>query len=400
MTKARRLPLAGSNGVDDMNAVMRTQTPAGRRNACRALGARRSTRDLPRNSFTLVELLAVIGVIAFLLAILGVVLANMADKAREAATNATIKKIHTLLEQRVEAFGRTMDPQLSVLVRKDRKKSAFPQRYLDLDTSEPKLLAFNNKGKGGTPDDARLRAESAEVLYFMLTQMNVAGATPVDASEFLASELGDTDGDGVLEFIDAWGNPLRFYRWPTRLIRPGGCLLTTVAELMSDTSDTLNVSPDNAVYPATGPYDIIVGSADKLELMTVTSYSSGEFTISEIDGILQRGLNRTAVAHLTGEKVRQAPDVATSGLLMPALDLALLDSDPDDPYDQIGPTLNETLYHTVHTYHVPLVVSAGADGELGLGEPNSSTAAERLALVTNASAITDNITNRNKRTGD
>jgi hypothetical protein len=26
--------------------------------------------------------------------------------------------------------------------------------------------------------------------------------------------VGDTDGDGLPEFIDAWGEPLQFYRWP------------------------------------------------------------------------------------------------------------------------------------------------------------------------------------------
>ena len=26
--------------------------------------------------------------------------------------------------------------------------------------------------------------------------------------------LKDTDGDGLPEFVDAWGEPLRFYRWP------------------------------------------------------------------------------------------------------------------------------------------------------------------------------------------
>lgn len=45
---------------------------------------------------------------------------------------------------------------------------------------------------------------------------------PPDSSEFSASEVGDTDGDGRLEFLDAWGNPLLFYRWPTRLLRPAG----------------------------------------------------------------------------------------------------------------------------------------------------------------------------------
>ena len=29
-----------------------------------------------------------------------------------------------------------------------------------------------------------------------------------------AKEVQDTDGDGLPEFVDAWGQPLQFFRWP------------------------------------------------------------------------------------------------------------------------------------------------------------------------------------------
>ena len=32
--------------------------------------------------------------------------------------------------------------------------------------------------------------------------------------DFSDREVKDTDGDGLLEFVDAWGQPLQFYRWP------------------------------------------------------------------------------------------------------------------------------------------------------------------------------------------
>ena len=56
----------------------------------------------------------------------------------------------------------------------------------------------------------RSETESSELLYFMLTKMQVFGVPPVGESEFGTSEVRDTDGDGLLEFIDAWGRPLRF----------------------------------------------------------------------------------------------------------------------------------------------------------------------------------------------
>jgi prepilin-type N-terminal cleavage/methylation domain-containing protein len=54
----------------------------------------------------------------------------------------------------------------------------------------------------------------AEALYALL----VGGLGPLGSvftpEEFSPTEVGDTDGDGLPEFIDAWGEPLQFYRWP------------------------------------------------------------------------------------------------------------------------------------------------------------------------------------------
>ena len=66
----------------------------------------------------------------------------------------------------------------------------------------------------------------------------------------------------------------------------------------------------------------------------------------------------------------------------------LLLTDPDDPVGRLYSELerldgnegrplfsvefNEEKYHTPETYHTPLIVSAGKDGELGLREPNDT----------------------------
>jgi len=54
----------------------------------------------------------------------------------------------------------------------------------------------------------------SEVLYALL----VEGQGPLGAAfsrdDFTDREIQDTDGDGLLEFVDAWGEPLQFYRWP------------------------------------------------------------------------------------------------------------------------------------------------------------------------------------------
>jgi prepilin-type N-terminal cleavage/methylation domain-containing protein len=54
----------------------------------------------------------------------------------------------------------------------------------------------------------------AETLYAVL----VAGTGPLGSvfspDDFTTNEVRDTDGDGMPEFVDAWGQPLQFFRWP------------------------------------------------------------------------------------------------------------------------------------------------------------------------------------------
>lgn len=60
----------------------------------------------------------------------------------------------------------------------------------------------------------RHRTARAEVLYALL----IEGIGPMGSSfgrdEFTDRQVQDTDGDGLPEFVDAWGEPLQFYRWP------------------------------------------------------------------------------------------------------------------------------------------------------------------------------------------
>jgi prepilin-type N-terminal cleavage/methylation domain-containing protein len=197
----------------------------------------KTIRPHRRRGFTMVELLVVIGIILFLVTISITLIGNMISKARQAATAATIQKIDGLLNERLQAFARAFedtdlsvslnrmtqslranniyvrsskDPAVRILVRKDLFRENFPQ--VNGDSTKFPLLP-------SVPNDP---AESSENLYWMLTQADVFGVAPVDASEFKTSEVKDTDGDGRLEFVDAWGNPLRFYRWPTRLLKPWG----------------------------------------------------------------------------------------------------------------------------------------------------------------------------------
>ncbi|MCA9192230.1 MAG: prepilin-type N-terminal cleavage/methylation domain-containing protein [Planctomycetales bacterium] len=54
--------------------------------------------------------------------------------------------------------------------------------------------------------------EQAELLYAIVATSNIAGGSALEA--FRPSEIGDLDSDGYPEFLDAWGEPIRWLRWP------------------------------------------------------------------------------------------------------------------------------------------------------------------------------------------
>ena len=52
----------------------------------------------------------------------------------------------------------------------------------------------------------------------MLYAILVEGMGPLGSvfnrDDFTDAQVKDTDGDGLPEFVDSWGQPLQFFRWP------------------------------------------------------------------------------------------------------------------------------------------------------------------------------------------
>lgn len=54
----------------------------------------------------------------------------------------------------------------------------------------------------------------SEMLYALLVEgLGPLGSTFTE-DDFTEREARDTDGDGLKEFVDAWGEPIQFFRWP------------------------------------------------------------------------------------------------------------------------------------------------------------------------------------------
>lgn len=385
-------------------------------------------RRLWRYGFTLVEILIVISIIALLMTMMAAVVGSSLKTARTAATSALIQKLDNLLDERTKGFDRAtktddfkrivaarkqvlesggifgVSPDvLGAVATKDFFRLNFPQRYQDFSPAltasgplagvptriltEPALIPedVNVNGVLDSGEDAngngvldgyihfkhKPETESSALLYFTLTRMQVFGVPPVGDSEFGTSEVRDTDGDGLLEFVDAWGRPLRFYRWPTRLLKPNGIL-----------------GADN--QPG------VAGGDENSAFNTSAAFPNNVFKNTIFDNVVDDYLEFGKVG--TDDITVSAAQRAIAGFLIDGLPTGpviagqwdSLSEDPDDPYGLISTEIkrlllqsngatnvtlgitgfNEMNYPTIDTYHTPLIISAGPDGDFGLYLPN------------------------------
>ena len=85
------------------------------------------------------------------------------------------------------------------------KLAAYRQRLRDLESLNSVAFNFN------TPSVLQ-QNQGAECLYLIMATSYVGSGPAIDVIP--AANIDDTDGDGLLEILDGWGQPLEFIRWP------------------------------------------------------------------------------------------------------------------------------------------------------------------------------------------
>jgi prepilin-type N-terminal cleavage/methylation domain-containing protein len=404
-----------------------------------------------RHGFSLIEILVVIGLIAFLTAAIVAVIPRVANSSKVAATKATIKKVDEMLNDRINGFRRFIQKQdqqagsgtpayvlqaqslsgqtlmtpgtslaaAKVIAIKTLFRMYFAQTYSELDQTTQ-----NTNPRGASHQSV---TDSAECLYLIITKGPLFDTEPPSAADLKAIETADTDGDGIPEIVDAWGQPLRFYRWPTRLIRP------------SVTSPWTTPGPIDEILQPTGPptTPMVLLSPTPLRLAMLGAMPRASLQPWKTGGTYGLGSqvvqpNLTPASPPAFSLVYQcvtsnSPNTAGTtpptwptivGQTVADANVAwqalpdLLSIDPDDPFGVATSFISETPSSssplpplTPNTWSVPLIVSCGTDGQLGLFEPYDTTNFGTLAQpmpppggVTDASgfwrdAMYDNITN-------
>ena len=422
-----------------------------------------------RDGFTLIELLTVIGIMSLMMTLSVGTYFGFIASAKEAATRATILKVNRLIQDRVRAFrqydfsdaaqrfadAKSLTVEVAeVLVRKIRMKQAIPQSFSEADFVRliPQSLfpdAFSLIAPYDFPNFSARPAyqdkyECGIVLHAMLTRGETFGAPSAGDDAFTGSEIRvGPETNNLPCLVDAWGEPLRFYRWPTRLIRCGEFHLddTIPGPPVHYDDYNQNGSPESAgittgVFPPTGGTPIVISPIIRPteSVVALSGPTPASLLISNLPpfdrsssyalgsdkapGAQRIDDDGNGTMDWTNAPTNTIPDPGEVGY-PDSDDPESLNTDPDDPSYRLSSWLenltNQTLflsYHDFYTFHTPLIVSAGPDKLLGLGEPKDTANFGHLAApiipirsnlvsirTTAMSQLSDNITNLNQRAG-
>jgi prepilin-type N-terminal cleavage/methylation domain-containing protein len=201
----------------------------------------RHARRRPASGFTLVELMVVLIIISILASVVMFAMFNAQEAARAAKTKNMITKLNAVIMQRYQSYMTRRVPLASPQSNPEQASFRFrrlqalrelmrmemPDRWTDIKdnpvtgirrpavnrTYLRKINAANN-GNGVNDGDS---FQGAECLFLIMAH----GADDADAlTHFSQSDFGDVDGDGLSEFLDGWGRPISFIRWPAGFDSP------------------------------------------------------------------------------------------------------------------------------------------------------------------------------------
>jgi len=265
-----------------------------------------TVRKSARGGYTLVELLVTTLIITMLAAVVLVGISGAREIARENRTRAQIAQLKELLAPMYNAY-RTRAvplrapfnaqprqiPALRLRLVRELMRMEMPDRVTDVtDTattfninttsgtrSIPPLssalhrsflrraiAATGATGKADLEIKWTVEHQGSECLYMIIGSIQDGDLNGIDF--LLDDEIGDTDGDGMPEILDAWGNPIEFLRWA-----PGHQSLVQSSTTEPDPFDPLQIDPrarTGGTY-AMAPLVVSGGKSEQIDLIFDTA---------------------------------------------------------------------------------------------------------------------------------
>ena len=212
-----------------------------------------------RRGFSLVELLVVITIILALMGLVGAAVSAARSNVKASGTRQLIEKLDLLLKQQLATYDSKAvntapapagmkNAYRAWSIRRNLISGDLPDRWSNVEymyqttdlfgvpITHPDGLQFP-KGRltgsqrnylaiwrdlvlSGRSEAVAGKNASAECLFMIVTQGGIADC--LDCGELRSAQVGDQDGDGMLEFWDDWKNPILFILWAPGLKLPSG----------------------------------------------------------------------------------------------------------------------------------------------------------------------------------
>lgn len=188
-----------------------------------------------RRGFTLTELLVAVSIILVLTAMVGSAVSAARTSQRVQATQALIAKLDRVVQQHYSSYASRVVPgAASAADRASRLRRLASHELPDGWAAVQNIVS--GPAATGVPLTAPQAAYAgvlttstsaatlpnqyadAECLFMIVMMGGVADC--LDCGSLRTTEFGDTDGDGAFEFLDAWGQPIRYVLWPSALQLP------------------------------------------------------------------------------------------------------------------------------------------------------------------------------------